>query len=1326
MQPIANLEFLSGAHINPSLVAAAVFCCILPVSLHAQQPCANPIACENLLPGTDKVIWDLPYDPESGEPIGDMTGDMTIQGFSTDISVNAGQMIDFKISVSFAPSAPPLCSITIYRLGYYGGKGAREVAVIPLAGVNVQTQPDCLRDPSTGLIDCGNWQVSASWLVPPLQPSGVYLARLVRTDTNGASHIPFIVRNDGGTSDLLFQTADATWQAYNDYANAGNRSNLYAIPGAPDPPLNGPGPGGRGYKVSYNRPIWTRNGRLEVSHLFWAEYPMIRWIEANGYNVKYISSVDPERLGSAALTTSKVFLSVGHDEYWSGGQRANVEAALGQGVHLAFFSGNEIFWKTRWEPSIAGPQTAYRTLVCYKETEVSSKVDPSPEWTGTWRDPRFSPPSDGGRPENALTGQLYTVGSYRNDPIVVSAAEGKLRFWRNTGLDTLAPGEARQLPRALLGFEWDEVVDNGFLPRGLVRLSTTTTVVDHHLRDYGTLEGYERGPATHHLTLYRHGSGALVFGAGTLHWSWGLDSVHDNRSFGIEPEFSVRQATVNLFADMGVQPTTLQADLIPASAPANTVAPTSVVVMPAAGATVSKCATVTIRGTASANGGGRPAAVEFSADGGVTWHRANGTDNWTAEWNPVAPGPVTIKSRAVNDSGWIENAASGNAGNSFTVVDAVCPASTNVALATAGAVASASTIYSSNYPVATVNDNERIGRNPNNEGFWADRTDGNDGTGEFPDWVQVSFDGRKRIDRVVVYTLQDNFDTNPVEPTDDQSFSAYGIRDFTVQGWDGSAWVTLATVTSNNLVKRTVTFPAFNTERIRINISMAMQVFSRVTEIEAWGTPIADVLSSTNVALASAGAVASASTVLSEYRVAFVNDNERTGLNPNDAFWVDGTANANPDWVRIDFDGMKVIDRVVVYTLQDIFDFDPESPFVSNRIEPTDGQFFSLHGITDFTVEGWDGVAWTTLGTVANNSLVKCTVTFPSFTTDRIRITVNNSLATYSRITEIEAWGTPVSKNVALSTAGAVAVASSVHNASYPVTTVHDNERIGRNLNNEGFWADATANTYPDWVEIEFDEKKIINRVAVYTLQDNFDTNPVEPTDGQSFSAYGIRDFTVQGWDGSDWVTLAAVTNNNLVKRTVNFPSFETKFIRVHVTNSMQTFSRITEIEAWGLPVSTNVALASAAAVASASSVHNANYPVETVHDNERIGRNPNNEGFWADATANTYPDWVQIDFNRRKAIDRVVVYTLQDDFDTNPVEPTDGQSFSAYGIRDFTVQGWDGSAWVTLAAVTNNNLVKRTITFPSFNTERIRINVSMAMQTFSRITELEAWGTTR
>ncbi len=104
----------------------------------------------------------------------------------------------------------------------------------------------------------------------------------------------------------------------------------------------------------------------------------------------------------------------------------------------------------------------------------------------------------------------------------------------------------------------------------------------------------------------------------------------------------------------------------------------------------------------------------------------------------------------------------------------------------------------------------------------------------FPDWVQINFSGSKTIDHVVVYTVQDNY-TSPIEPTDVLTFTKYGVVDFTVQGWNGSAWVTLGTVTGNNLVKRTVNFAAYTTDRIRINITNALANYSRLTEVEAWG-----------------------------------------------------------------------------------------------------------------------------------------------------------------------------------------------------------------------------------------------------------------------------------------------------------------------------------------------------------------------------------------------------------------------------------------------------------------------------------------------------------
>ncbi len=295
-------------------------------------------------------MWDI-----------DGAGSSNIEGFATDISVDIGNRVDFKINTNSSNYR-----IEIYRLGYYGGMGARLVTTIQHTGV--QNQPAPLRDATTGLVDAGNWSVSASWNVPADAVSGVYIAKLVRQDgTFGENHIPFIVRDDSSTSDIVFQTSDTTWQAYNGWGGA----NFYGGNG----PATGQG-AGRAYAVSYNRPIATRGGVGTASgpqdYLFGAEYSAIYWLEQNGYDVSYMAGVDADRYGSLLLNHN-LYLDVGHDEYWSGQQRANVQAARDAGVNLAFWSGNEMYWRTRYGNSISSDATAYRTLISYKETWSPSR-----------------------------------------------------------------------------------------------------------------------------------------------------------------------------------------------------------------------------------------------------------------------------------------------------------------------------------------------------------------------------------------------------------------------------------------------------------------------------------------------------------------------------------------------------------------------------------------------------------------------------------------------------------------------------------------------------------------------------------------------------------------------------------------------------------------------------------------------------------------------------------------------------------------------------------------------------------------------------------------
>jgi uncharacterized protein YqjF (DUF2071 family) len=352
--------------------------------------------------------------------------------------------------------------------------------------------------------------------------------------------------------------------------------------------------------------------------------------------------------------------------------------------------------------------------------------------------------------------------------------------------------------------------------------------------------------------------------------------------------------------------------------------------------------------------------------------------------------------------------------------------------------------------------------------------------------------------------------------------------------------------------------------------------------------------------------------------------------------------------------------------------------------------------------------------------------------TNALTVGTHNIVATYSgdiANTSSSSGGlsqtvnTTGSTNVALASNGGVASASSTYSAAFPVSAINDNERAGANYSNGGYWNDGTPNSFPDWVQINFNGSKTIDHVVVYSVQDNY-TSPVEPSDTQTFSLYGITDFTVQGWNGSAWVTLATVSGNNLVKRTVTFSSYTTDRVRINVTNALNTWSRITEVEAWGVSAvaPTNVALASSGAVALASSTYSAGYPVSAVNNNERAGVNWGNGGGWADGTLNVYPDWVQIIFNGTKTIDHAVVYSVQDNW-MNPIEPTDTQTFALYGVTDFTVFGWDGSTWVSLGSVSGNNLVKRTVAFSPYTTDRILIYVTGALASSSRITEVEAWG---
>ncbi|MFD6892432.1 DUF4082 domain-containing protein [Streptomyces sp. NPDC059957] len=616
-------------------VVAALMAAALPPSVAvAADPCgpgSNAIVCENSKAGTPMSDWFAP------SAYGD------IKGFPAKESVQAGETLQFKIQ------SPTAYKVSVYRLGHYGGDGARLMSTPAQAA---QTHPanfpqggnpqSCTTKPSTGLVDCGNWPVTSTWTVPSDAVSGLYIANFDQADGNGVMPYPFVVRNDSSHSDIVVQTSDQTWQAYNNYGG----QDLYDG--------GGPAPDGRAYEVSYNRPmdIGGENG------IYGSEYQMVAWLERNGYDVSYMSGIDMSTKGATQLQNHKVFMSSGHDEYWTQDQFTNALNARHAGVNQTYFAGNEVFWKTRLAPSIDGANTANRTLVCYKETKLSFPQpngipDPSGIWTGTFMDPASATNGRPYQPQNQLTGSLFSVNGYRSDAITVPGAYAKMRLWRGTTVANLTPSQTATFPVGTLGYEWDSDVEDAARPPGQIAMSSTTVDINDgkYRLDYGNT--YGNGTATHSLVAFRDQvSNALVFGSGTVQWSWGLTNMPTGNPDDavVTEDKRMQQATVNIFADMGVQPKSLQSNLLVATASTDTTGPVITVTSPAANATVPALRPVTITGTASDSGGGVVARVEVSTDGGTTWKATTGVASWTYKWTPTTPGAAQIKVRAVDDS----------------------------------------------------------------------------------------------------------------------------------------------------------------------------------------------------------------------------------------------------------------------------------------------------------------------------------------------------------------------------------------------------------------------------------------------------------------------------------------------------------------------------------------------------------------------------------------------------------------------------------------------------------------------------------------------------
>jgi hypothetical protein len=441
---------------------------------------------ENLLPGDPS--WPLTNPADAHQ----------VEGYGKRITLAPGGTLEVAVNVD----KPKSVRWSLYRIGWYGGAGARKV----VAGdpIMVAPQPACPRDPTTSRVEC-SWATAFTVNLPADALSGVWLIKL-SSDDGFDWHVPLVIV-DHRPADLLLNVDVTSWQAYNQYGG----ESLYFD-------ASGTMPHGKAWEVSFDRPFAEGHGAGRF--LQW-EFHFERFVEALGYDVTYTTSFDLADDPMHAQMVS-AFVSLANDEYWLPAARDAVENARNVGTNLAWLGGDQVYWRIRRESSSTG--VADRVIACYK---ADQDKDPMLAALGSaYSTARFRDDPNA-RPENGLLGVMYNAWMLTPQPLVIANASSWV--FAGTGLQN---GDT--IP-SLVAFETDGRFANGVEPAGLQVLGDSPFV------------DAEMVPQRASMVTYTHASGAQVVGAATIGWPTGLGA----RGFADERVATMTRNVLDRFVGSG-------------------------------------------------------------------------------------------------------------------------------------------------------------------------------------------------------------------------------------------------------------------------------------------------------------------------------------------------------------------------------------------------------------------------------------------------------------------------------------------------------------------------------------------------------------------------------------------------------------------------------------------------------------------------------------------------------------------------------------------------------------------------------------------------------
>ncbi|HXW33334.1 MAG TPA: N,N-dimethylformamidase beta subunit family domain-containing protein, partial [Acidimicrobiales bacterium] len=472
---------------------------------------SSAIISENELPGT--TAWKISDPPSTGH----------IEGFADTTYASVGQKVGIYVSTT-APSF----HVVAYRMGWYQGKGARQIWSSGVITGNVQ--PQCTLTTGINMVSCDNWSLSVTLLITPAFVQGEYLFKLVGSG-NEQSYIPVTIWDPNSTAAYLLVSRSLTEEGWNTYGGFSyyqgtgpctlGQANSY-------PECN------RARVVSFDRPYAEGDG---ASDFLTNEYPLVYFMEEHGLDASYCTDITLDRYPEIALQ-HRAILSLGHDETWTYNEREAAQNALNHGVNIAFFGAASVLRHSRLQASAFGPD---REEVDYRdeaEDPLDNGSDPMQVTGNTWS----SPPASW--PETAFVGEVYS--GYLDPgaaPVPFVVEDSSAWIFKGTGLH-----DGSEVPGVIVS-DIDHIDPSQSMPTNIQVLGHSPVPLSDAYTNQGGWDGYTYSDMTYYTDP---ASEAGVFDSGTVNWVFALTPCSSSNTSC--PSNTVGQITGNLLWLFGQGP----------------------------------------------------------------------------------------------------------------------------------------------------------------------------------------------------------------------------------------------------------------------------------------------------------------------------------------------------------------------------------------------------------------------------------------------------------------------------------------------------------------------------------------------------------------------------------------------------------------------------------------------------------------------------------------------------------------------------------------------------------------------------------------------------